>query len=517
MHGILVLEDGTVLKGKGFGAEKEVLGELVFNTSMTGYVEVLTDPSYKGQIVTMTYPLIGNYGVEEKWYESDGIKVEGFVIKDLTREELDRFLKEYDIPGIYYVDTRFITRKIRSGGVVKAFLKTSSEPIDEKEIKKYVELARGHRDLSEMDLVPLVSTGEVIIHRAENEVARCVLIDCGVKRSIIRCLLERGCTVIQVPYNTPPEEILKYKPHFVLVSNGPGDPVRVKEAVETVRSLIGKVPLTGICLGHQIITLALGGETYKMKFGHRGGNQPVEETFPLKYLKYLSRDYKVVSKKLLEMRSVKRGREIELIRRASRISRRAMEYGIECLSRGNITEMELAGEIEYMMRKMGSIKPAFDSIVISDRKTALPHGLPSEDVIKNIVVIDIGAVYRGYCSDITRTVILKEDRRYREVYELISEVKGELEDHLREGVPVKELDRLARDLMGEYKRYFIHSLGHGVGVSVHEEPSISSRTKEDVTLKENMVITLEPGIYLEDFGVRIEDLYLIKKEGFKRL
>jgi len=247
------------------------------------------------------------------------------------------------------------------------------------------------------------------------------------------------------------------------------------------------------------------------------GCDGVEETFPLKYLKYLSRDYKVVSKKLLEMRSVKRGREIEFIRRASRISRRAMEYGIECLSRGNITEMELAGEIEYMMRKMGSIKPAFDSIVISDRKTALPHGLPSEDVIKNIVVIDIGAVYRGYCSDITRTVILKEDRRYREIYELISEVKGELEDHLREGVPVKELDRLARDLMGEYKRYFIHSLGHGVGVSVHEEPSISSRTKEDVTLKENMVITLEPGIYLEDFGVRIEDLYLIKKEGFKRL
>jgi len=277
LHGILVLEDGTVLKGKGFGAEKEVLGELVFNTSMTGYVEVLTDPSYKGQIVTMTYPLIGNYGVEERWYESDGIKVEGFVVKDLTGEELDRFLKEYDVPGIYYVDTRFITRKIRSGGVVKAFLKTSSEPIEEKEIKRYIELARGHRDLSEMDLVPLVSTGQVIIHRAEDEVARCVLIDCGVKRSIIRCLLERGCTVIQVPYNTPPEEILKYRPHFVLVSNGPGDPVRVKEAVETVRSLIGKVPLTGICLGHQIITLALGGETYKMKFGHRGGNQPVKD------------------------------------------------------------------------------------------------------------------------------------------------------------------------------------------------------------------------------------------------
>ena len=277
LYGVLVLEDGTVLKGKGFGAEKEVLGELVFNTSMTGYVEVLTDPSYKGQIVTMTYPLIGNYGVEERWYESDGIKVEGFVIKDLTGKELDDFLKEYDVPGIYHVDTRFITRKIRSGGVVKALLKTSSEPIEDKEIEEYIELARSHKDLSEIDLVPMVSTNEVVIHRAENEVAKCVLVDCGVKRSIIRCLLERNCTVIQVPYNTPSEEILKYKPDFVLISNGPGDPVAVKETVETVKSLMGKVPLTGICLGHQIITLALGGETYKMKFGHRGGNQPVKD------------------------------------------------------------------------------------------------------------------------------------------------------------------------------------------------------------------------------------------------
>lgn len=279
MYGILVLEDGTVLKGKGFGAEKEVLGELVFNTSMTGYVEILTDPSYKGQIVTMTYPLEGNYGVKEDWYESDGIKAEGFVVKDATSEDLDNFLKKYDIPGIAEIDTRFITRKIRSKGVVRALLKTSSEPIDDSEIEEFIKKAKSHKDLSEIDLVPEVSTKEVIVHEVEGveEKAVCVLIDCGVKKSIIDCLTDRGCKVIQVPYNTTEEEILKYNPDFVLVSNGPGDPIRVNETINTVKSLIGKIPVTGICLGHQIITLALGGKTYKLKFGHRGGNQPVKD------------------------------------------------------------------------------------------------------------------------------------------------------------------------------------------------------------------------------------------------
>ncbi|AEH07530.1 glutamine-hydrolyzing carbamoyl-phosphate synthase small subunit [Methanothermococcus okinawensis] len=276
MYGILVLEDGTVLKGKGFGAEKEVLGELVFNTSMTGYVEILTDPSYKGQIITMTYPLEGNYGVKELWFESDGVKAEGFIIKDLTGNELDELLKKYNIPGLYNIDTRFITKRIRSKGVVRALLKTSSKPIDDSEIEKYIEKAKNHKDLSEIDLVSEVSIKEPVIHKAKNEIAKCVLIDCGVKKSIINCLLERNCTVISVPYNTSAEKILSYNPDFVLVSNGPGDPSSVKETISTVKSLIGKVPVTGICLGHQIITLALGGETYKMKFGHRGGNQPVK-------------------------------------------------------------------------------------------------------------------------------------------------------------------------------------------------------------------------------------------------
>ncbi|EHP88262.1 glutamine-hydrolyzing carbamoyl-phosphate synthase small subunit [Methanotorris formicicus] len=278
MYAVLVLEDGTVFKGIGHGSEREILGELVFNTSMTGYVEILTDPSYKGQIVTMTYPLEGNYGVSKEWYESDGIKAEGFVIRELTGKELNDFLKEYDIPCISNIDTRFITRKIRDKGVVRAALKTSSEPIGDEDIEELLKKAREHKDLSEIDLVPMVSTKEVKINEPIGEKkARCVLIDCGVKNSIIKCLVERGCEVIQVPYNTKADEILEYKADFVLVSNGPGDPVRVEETINTVKELIGVVPITGICLGHQIITLALGGETYKLKFGHRGGNQPVKD------------------------------------------------------------------------------------------------------------------------------------------------------------------------------------------------------------------------------------------------
>ncbi len=279
MYGILVLENGIYLMGKGFGAEKEVLGELVFNTSMTGYVEILTDPSYKGQIITMTYPLEGNYGVKKEWYESDGIKAEGFVIKDLTGESLDNFLKENNIPGIYDIDTRFITKNIRSKGVVKAFLKTSNKPFTNEDIEKFVEKAKNHKDLSEIDLVPIVSVKEKVIHKIDEdkEVAKCVLIDCGVKQNIINCLLKRNCTVIQVPYNTPANEILEYNADFVLVSNGPGDPINMKETINTVKELLGKIPVTGICLGHQIISIALGGETYKMKFGHRGGNHPSYE------------------------------------------------------------------------------------------------------------------------------------------------------------------------------------------------------------------------------------------------
>jgi len=276
MEAVLILEDGTILKGKGFGAEKEVFGELVFTTVMTGYVEVLTDPSYKGQIVMMTYPLEGNYGVKKDWFESDGIKAEGFVVREVTSKALDDFLKEYDIPGIQDIDTRFLTRKIRDKGVVKSCLKVAEE-ISDDEISELLERVKRYSDISDIDLVPLVSTKEPKIHKTANPKARCVLIDCGVKLNIIRSLVQRNCEVIQVPYNTKYDEILEYKPDFVLISNGPGDPARLKEVIKNIKNLIGVVPITGICLGNQLLSLAFGGETYKMKFGHRGGNQPVKD------------------------------------------------------------------------------------------------------------------------------------------------------------------------------------------------------------------------------------------------
>ncbi|MCS3900631.1 glutamine-hydrolyzing carbamoyl-phosphate synthase small subunit [Methanococcus voltae] len=278
MYAVLILEDGTVIQGKGFGAESEVLGELVFNTSMTGYVEVLTDPSYKGQIITMTYPLEGNYGVKKEWYESEGIHSEGFVIKDLTSNELDNFLKENSIPGIYGVDTRYITKKIRSKGVLKALLKSSKTEIKEDEISNLIQKVNDYQDISEIEMVSKVSTTKKIVHQPTSKtVVKCVLIDCGVKSSIIDCLVERNCEVIQVPYNTTAKEILDEKPDFVLISNGPGDPELVKDTIETIKQLIGKLPITGICMGNQLLTLALGGKTYKLKFGHRGGNQPVKD------------------------------------------------------------------------------------------------------------------------------------------------------------------------------------------------------------------------------------------------
>ncbi|NPA62832.1 MAG: glutamine-hydrolyzing carbamoyl-phosphate synthase small subunit [Methanococci archaeon] len=276
MDAVLILEDGTVFRGKGFGAEKEIFGELVFTTVMTGYVEVLTDPSYKGQVVMMTYPLEGNYGVKKDWFESDGVKAEGFVVRELTGKELDDLLKEYDIPGIQDIDTRFLTRKIRDKGVVKCCLKVG-ERIEDSEIEDLLERVKKYKDISDIDLVPMVSTRDVVVHKTSDPRARCVLLDCGVKMNIIRCLLNRGCEVIQVPYNTSYDEILNYNPDFVLISNGPGDPARLKEVIKNIKNLIGVVPITGICLGNQLISLAFGGKTYKMKFGHRGGNQPVKD------------------------------------------------------------------------------------------------------------------------------------------------------------------------------------------------------------------------------------------------
>lgn len=283
MKAVLALEDGTVVEGRGFGVEGVAEGELVFNTSMTGYVEALTDPSYAGQILMMTYPLIGNYGVTEEDFESDRIRVEGLVIRELCRapsswrsqKTLERFLEEHGVPGVEGVDTRMLTKKVRVYGAMKAVLAVSE---DESKLDR-VELAdraRSQPHISEVDLVPRVSVKTLTRIDVDGK-CDVVLLDCGVKRSIVNHLLRRGVNLYIAPFNYPPEKILKLNPDALFVSNGPGDPVRVRQAVETIRRLVGKIPLAGICLGHQLTCLALGAKTFKLKFGHRGSNQPVKD------------------------------------------------------------------------------------------------------------------------------------------------------------------------------------------------------------------------------------------------
>lgn len=280
MKAALAIEDGTYIEGKAFGAEKIVEGELVFNTSMTGYVEALTDPSYAGQILMMTYPLIGNYGVCREDFESDGVKVEGFVVKELCktpsnwRSEMtvDELLKEYNVPGIEGVDTRALTKKTRIYGAMKAVLAVGDDLDKEKLLKRAVE----QPSITEIDLVDKVCVREP--KRMDcNGKYEVVLIDCGVKLSIVRQLLKRGVNVTLVPFDYPAEKIMELNPDGVFLSNGPGDPARVLPTIETIRKLAGKVPMAGICLGHQLVALALGAKTFKLKFGHRGANQPVKD------------------------------------------------------------------------------------------------------------------------------------------------------------------------------------------------------------------------------------------------
>jgi len=278
MKAALALEDGTYLEGEAFGAEKTALGEIVFCTSMTGYVEALTDPSYKGQILMMTYPLIGNYGVCREDFESDGVKVEGFVVRELCRKpsnwrsemSVDELLKEYGVVGIEGVDTRMLTKKIRIYGSMKAAIGIGIEK------EKLIRMARDQPFIGDIDLVDKVCVREPkrIDAKGKFEV---VLIDCGVKMSIVRQLLKRGINLTLVPYNYPAEKILEMNPDGVFISNGPGDPARVKETIETIRRLIGKLPMAGICLGHQLTALAFGAKTFKLKFGHHGSNQPTKD------------------------------------------------------------------------------------------------------------------------------------------------------------------------------------------------------------------------------------------------
>ncbi|MDD5166425.1 MAG: glutamine-hydrolyzing carbamoyl-phosphate synthase small subunit [Candidatus Omnitrophica bacterium] len=281
MEAILALEDGTIFRGKSFGASGERYGEVVFNTSMTGYQEILTDPSYKGQIVAMTYPLIGNYGINKEDIESRGIFLEGFVVKEYSsiasswrsQKSLGDFLLENNILGIKGIDTRKLTLHIRKAGAMKAIL--STQDLDERSL---VEKARSSPGLIGVDLVKEVTINHKYAwHKAKGSKYRVVVIDCGLKYNILAKLLENKCQVTVVPAKTAADEILKMKPDGIVLSNGPGDPAAVSYLIETTKKLIGKVPIFGICLGQQILGLALGGKTYKLKFGHHGANHPVKD------------------------------------------------------------------------------------------------------------------------------------------------------------------------------------------------------------------------------------------------
>jgi len=285
MNAILALEDGKIFRGRSFGAGGERYGEVVFNTSMTGYQEILTDPSYKGQIVIMTYPLIGNYGVNKEDVESHKPFVEGFVVKEYSKiasnwhsqQSLGDYLKENNILGIEGIDTRQLTLHIRLVGAMKAVLSTID--LDEKAL---VKKAKNSKGLVGVDLVKEVTCKKPYEWKTKAAPGtvfgkRVVVVDCGVKFNILRNLQRVGCQVMVVPATTTANDILKIKPDGVLFSNGPGDPSAVSYVIETTSRLIGKLPVFGICLGQQMLGLAFGGKTYKLKFGHHGGNQPVKD------------------------------------------------------------------------------------------------------------------------------------------------------------------------------------------------------------------------------------------------
>lgn len=287
----LALEDGSVFTGQAFGATGTTEGEVVFNTSMTGYQEILTDPSYKGQIVTMTYPLIGNYGINRQDTESKQAQVAGFIIKELSpvasnyrsNQTLDHYLKVNNIIGIAGIDTRALTRKLRITGAMRGVL--STELLDD---AKLVEMARHSAKMEGADWVQAVkpsaeyswseTQGDWGLGKVERgEGLHVVALDCGAKHNILRHLTERGVKVTVLPPDTTTEEILKHKPDGLFISNGPGDPAVLDYALRPIQGILDKkLPTFGICLGHQLLGRAIGAKTFKLKFGHRGGNQPVK-------------------------------------------------------------------------------------------------------------------------------------------------------------------------------------------------------------------------------------------------
>lgn len=272
----IVLENGSEFYGYGFGADKEAINEIVFNTSMVGYQEIMSDPSYTDQMVCMTYPLIGNYGMTDEDYETKVPTMGGMIVREYNdlpsnfryTKTLSEVLDEYGIPAISGVDTRKITRIIRDFGSQKVLITDAATPHEQAmEMLGAYEIPH--------DMVARVSCKKRWYSRTPNHKFDVVAIDCGIKLNIVRKLNEKGCNVTVVPYNTSAEEIMKMRPDGLFLSNGPGNPEDVIPVINVVKELKGKLPIFGICLGHQMISLALGAKTFKMKFGHRGGNHPV--------------------------------------------------------------------------------------------------------------------------------------------------------------------------------------------------------------------------------------------------
>lgn len=273
----IVLADGTEFYGTGFGADREAVNEIVFNTSMVGYQEILSDPSYTDQMVVMTYPLIGNYGITDDDYETKFPTIGGFIVHEYNdlpsnfryTKTLSEVMEEHDIPGISGIDTRELNRIIRDKGSMQVIITDATTP------KEYA-LSKIEAHPIPHDQVSRVSCKKRWFSRTPQHKFDVVAIDCGIKYNIIRKLNELGCNVTVVPYNITAEEIMAFQPDGLFLSNGPGDPEDMTSVIEVIRKLHGKLPIFGICLGHQMISLAYGAKTYKMKFGHRGGNHPVK-------------------------------------------------------------------------------------------------------------------------------------------------------------------------------------------------------------------------------------------------